>query len=57
MLVLSRKEGEVIVIDGEIRIHVCAIEGNTVKLGIDAPRHLSVNRQEVQERVAPGKDD
>ena len=47
MLVLSRKTNEKIVIDGGIVVTVVKIEGGQVRLGIDAPRHIKVFRQEI----------
>lgn len=47
MLVLSRKKGESIVIDDQIEIQVVAIEGDTIKLGIEAPKHISIHRKEI----------
>ncbi len=51
MLVLTRKLGEVITIGDEIRITVVSIEGNQVKLGIDAPKSVKVHRAEIYERI------
>lgn len=51
MLVLSRKINETIVIDGRIRIKVIRVEGDIVKLGIDAPPSVPVHRQEVYEEI------
>jgi carbon storage regulator len=47
MLVLSRKFNESIVIDGGIKITVVEICGNRIRLGIEAPREIGVNREEV----------
>jgi carbon storage regulator len=47
MLVLTRKRGEEIVIDGCIRIRVLEIKGGKVRLGIDAPGSMSVLRREL----------
>ena len=47
MLVLGRKKGESIVIDDDIEIIVTSIEGDTVKLGIAAPKHITIHRKEV----------
>jgi carbon storage regulator len=52
MLVLSRKSNESIVIDGKIKVMIVAIQGQSVKLGIDAPSSVPVNRSEVQQRIA-----
>lgn len=54
MLVLSRRIDEVVVIDHRIIIRVCEIRGDRVKLGIDAPRDMAVNRQEVEDRSCSG---
>lgn len=51
MLVLTRKIGEEIIIGGDIHVTVTAIRGNQVRLGITAPREVSVNREEVARRV------
>jgi carbon storage regulator len=51
MLILSRKLGESIVIDGHIRVQVMRVEGDVVKLGIEAPVTVPVHRQEVYEEI------
>jgi carbon storage regulator len=50
MLVLSRNLGEEIVIDGHIRIVVVEVTRNRIRLGICAPRSISVDRKEIHER-------
>jgi carbon storage regulator CsrA len=47
MLVLSRKVGERIVIDGGIEVEVLAVSGNRVRLGIAAPRECQIRRAEL----------
>lgn len=47
MLVLSRTVGEVIVIGDEITITIIEVRGNKVRVGINAPRDISVHRHEV----------
>jgi carbon storage regulator len=47
MLVLSRKIGEEIVIAGNIRVFVLAVDGGKVRLGVEAPRTIPVDRREV----------
>ena len=51
MLILSRKPGESIVIDGKIIIKIMRLEGEVVKLGIDAPIEIPVHRQEVYDEI------
>lgn len=50
MLVLSRKVGESVVISDDIVVTITAIRGDSVRLGIKAPRHVPVDREEVHER-------
>ncbi len=48
MLVLSRRVGESVVIDGKIRVKVCEItDRGKIRLGIEAPREVQVDREEV----------
>ncbi|MPV39195.1 carbon storage regulator CsrA [Georgenia subflava] len=51
MLVLSRRVGEQIVIGDDIVLTVVDVRNDTVRLGIDAPRSVSVNRAEVRQAV------
>jgi carbon storage regulator len=51
MLVLTRKAGETIVIDGCISVTVTAIDRNKVRIGISAPPDVRVDRAEVRERM------
>ncbi len=50
MLVLTRKVGEEIIIDGRIRITVTQVKGDKVRIGITAPPEVRVDRQEIHER-------
>ena len=50
MLVITRRVGEEIVIGPEIRIIVTQIQGNRVRIGISAPKHVCVDRVEVHQR-------
>lgn len=52
MLVLSRKKNEAIIIGGGITVTVIDVRGDKVRLGIEAPRDVSVHRSEVAEAIA-----
>ena len=52
MLVLTRRVGEEIVIDGNIRVVVVSVTGDKIRLGITAPSSITVDRKEVHERKA-----
>jgi len=51
MLILSRKTSESIVIDGRIHVKIVRVEGDVVKIGIEAPSDVPVHRQEVYEEI------
>jgi carbon storage regulator len=51
MLVLSRRIGEEIIIGGNIRVTITAVNGNKVRLGITAPPEVRVDREEVFQRL------
>ena len=50
MLVLTRKIGQEIIIGDKIRITITQVKGDRVRIGIDAPSDISVDRQEIHER-------
>lgn len=56
MLVLSRRCGEIISIGDNIQLMVVAVGGNTVKMGISAPRDVPVHRLEVRQAIDSGND-
>ncbi len=51
MLVLSRHRDESIIIGDEIKVTIIDIRGDKVRIGIEAPNHVSVHRQEVYEAI------
>ena len=55
MLILSRTVGQSIVIDGKIIVKVVRFDGDQIKLGIQAPDDVRVNREEVQRDIDAGK--
>lgn len=50
MLVLTRRPNETIVIDGKIRVTVLGIKGGQVRIGIEAPPEVVIDREEVAQR-------
>jgi carbon storage regulator len=52
MLILSRKPGDAIVIEGGIRVVILASDRRGVRLGIEAPSHVSIVREEIVNQVA-----
>ncbi len=51
MLILTRKQGESVAIGDDIQVTVVEIQGKQVKLGVKAPREVSVHRQEIYEKI------
>ncbi|WP_207285734.1 MULTISPECIES: carbon storage regulator CsrA [unclassified Pseudomonas] len=51
MLVLSRVVGEMISIGDDISVRIVAVNGNTVRFGVDAPQNVNVHRAEVYKRI------
>lgn len=51
MLILSRRVGESLVIGDDVIVNVLGIKGNQVRIGVDAPRDVSVHREEIYERI------
>jgi len=51
MLILARKTGEAIAVNDDITIRVLEVKGGQVKLGIEAPRHVAIHREEVRQRI------
>ena len=52
MLVLSRRQGQAIVIGDNVVVRVVELKGDQVRLGIDAPRSVIVHREEIAEEIA-----
>lgn len=52
MLILSRRIGESLVIgDHEIMVTILSVRGNQVRVGIEAPKHIAVNREEIHKKI------
>jgi carbon storage regulator len=50
MLVLTRRVGEEVIIDGNIRVAVVSVQGERVRIGVSAPAYIPVDREEVHVR-------
>jgi carbon storage regulator len=51
MLILTRRVGETVMIGDEVTITVLGVKGNQVRVGINAPKHVAVHREEIYERI------
>ena len=55
MLILTRKPGETIRINDDISITVLSVNGQQMKLGVEAPAEVAVHRQEIYQRIQDEK--
>ena len=55
MLVLTRKPNESLIIGEDIKVTILGIRGNQVRIGIEAPPNVSVDREEIRERKDSGQ--
>jgi carbon storage regulator len=51
MLILTRRVGENLIIGNDVTVTVLAVNGNQVRVGINAPKHVAVHREEIFERI------
>lgn len=56
MLILTRRISESIIVGDDVKITVLGVKGNQVRLGIDAPKEVSVHREEIYERIKHEKE-
>lgn len=51
MLILTRRIGETLMIDDDVRVTVLGVNGNQVRIGVDAPKDVAVHREEIYQRI------
>lgn len=56
MLILTRRVGETLIIGDEVSVTVLGVKGNQVRLGVNAPKDVSVHREEIYQRIQNEKE-
>ncbi|MDP5056979.1 carbon storage regulator [Marinomonas hwangdonensis] len=57
MLILTRRVGETLMVGDEVSVTVLGVKGNQVRIGINAPKDVSVHREEIYLRIQKEQDD
>jgi carbon storage regulator len=56
MLILTRRVGESLIIGDDVVVNVLGVKGNQVRIGVDAPKDVTVHREEIYDRIQAEKD-
>ncbi|AFJ01982.1 Carbon storage regulator [Methylophaga frappieri] len=56
MLILTRKVGESLIIGDDVVVNVLGVKGNQVRIGVDAPKDVTVHREEIYDRINAEKN-
>jgi carbon storage regulator CsrA len=51
MLILTRRVGEVIMIGDDVTVTVLGVNGNQIRIGVNAPKNVAVHREEIYDRI------
>ena len=51
MLILTRRVGETLIIGDEVSVTVLAVKGNQIRIGVEAPKEVSIHREEIYQRI------
>lgn len=55
MLILTRRVGETLMIGDEITVTILGVKGNQVRIGVSAPKHVAVHREEIYRKIQEEK--